>query len=496
MSRNKMTQKTKRRRPSKTASRLIKNLDSLESKGLLSGEGKEPVRVLLVESDDSATDLYTGLIHDVAHVQIDMIRFIENSYELIVRGTYALVILGKDPDLSVLERIRGLSPSTSVIVLSETGSVEDAVKAIRSGAEDYLEKPFRPESFKLAVKRGLDRREVLGQDQQTRSLLNLVNCCQMISSSLDPERMLRIVKSYLTRELKTHHTAFYKRAGNGIQKISLSSLGNDDRAMEEVLDIAVASQDPFALIESSVSDFIFLERGTLTPGLFIFQFSFLGGQPCCVVSLSPEVPADRDAFGAQLSILNRQISATIQTMDQFIEVENLVYVDEVTGLYNTRYMNTVLDREIRLADQKKKSFAVLFIDVDHFKSVNDTYGHLVGSKLLNNLGRHLKNYVREGDTVFRYGGDEFVAVLTKTDLKTALKIAERIRQSVEGRKFLESEGVPAEFTVSIGVALYPIHAKSKKAVIEVADEAMYAAKKRSRNCVTVIEKFTTAKKGK
>jgi len=167
-------------------------------------------------------------------------------------------------------------------------------------------------------------------------------------------------------------------------------------------------------------------------------------------------------------------------------VRHLVYVDDATGLYNTRYLNYVLDGEIMRYKSTESPFAVLFIDVDFFKKVNDSHGHLIGTKLLNELGMQLRKLVRESDTVFRYGGDEFVAVLSPCDLMTASQVAERIRESIAKQDFLNEEGMNIHFTVSIGVALFPMHANSKKTIIELADKAMYSAKKRARNCVEVL----------
>jgi diguanylate cyclase (GGDEF)-like protein len=110
----------------------------------------------------------------------------------------------------------------------------------------------------------------------------------------------------------------------------------------------------------------------------------------------------------------------------------------------------------------------------------------LGTGLLNELGSHLKNYVRDTDTVFRYGGDEFVAILSGCDLPTAQAVAERIRATVEQTEFLkEKAGKPIHFTVSIGVALFPDHANTKQAIIQAADQAMYSAKRTTRNCVCI-----------
>src|SRR6185312_5490368 len=117
----------------------------------------------------------------------------------------------------------------------------------------------------------------------------------------------------------------------------------------------------------------------------------------------------------RLRMIRAQIEVTGKNIEQYLGVQHLAYVDDATGLYNTRYLNYILDREIAQAAATSRAFAVLFIDADKFKGVNDTHGHLVGTKLLNELGVQLKRLVRGSDTVFRYGGDEFVAVLSPCD---------------------------------------------------------------------------------
>jgi diguanylate cyclase (GGDEF)-like protein len=132
-------------------------------------------------------------------------------------------------------------------------------------------------------------------------------------------------------------------------------------------------------------------------------------------------------------------------------------------------------------------FAVLFVDADKFKNVNDQHGHVHGSKLLHELGQKLKTFVRDSDHIVRYGGDEFVAILTPADLQAGKAVAERIRREIEKTEFLKADGLKLKITVSIGVAIFPDHASLKDEIIEAADHAMYAAKSESRNRVFVAE---------
>ena len=352
------------------------------------------------------------------------------------------------------------------------------------GAEDYFKKPVNLESFQHAVKRASDRKTVFDENTGATHYLNLLNSCQLISAAMDQSKVFAVVQSYFWRELHAQHSAFYRiEEGRAMRLLEVEGSENSDRAMEEVLDITLAAANPLEKMAESSEFYRFVERGHLTPGLFVFRFRCVGASDLFFVCLSPERPTPMDAFESRVRLLKAQIEVSGKNIEQYMGVQSLAYVDDATGLYNTRYLSTILDREILQNEQTGQSFAVLFIDVDKFKSVNDTHGHLIGTKLLNALGAQLKKYVRGSDTVFRYGGDEFVAVLSPADLQTAQMVAERIRQSVEASVFLREEGVDVRFTVSIGVALYPDHAQSKKTVIEAADQAMYSAKKTSRNCV-------------
>jgi two-component system, cell cycle response regulator len=114
----------------------------------------------------------------------------------------------------------------------------------------------------------------------------------------------------------------------------------------------------------------------------------------------------------------------------------MLYIDELSGLFNYRYLKVALEREIKRADRYSTQLSVVFLDLDNFKGVNDTYGHLVGSNLLKELGALLKKSVREVDVVIRYGGDEYTIILVETGPDTAQQVGERIRKMIEKHSFL------------------------------------------------------------
>jgi len=167
-------------------------------------------------------------------------------------------------------------------------------------------------------------------------------------------------------------------------------------------------------------------------------------------------------------------------------LEELVVTDDLTNLFNTRYLTRSVETEMYRSRRYGHSLSVIFMDVDHFKNVNDAHGHLAGSKVLVEMAEILIRELRNIDIVARYGGDEFVIVLPQTSLANAMAIAERIRESIEKHVFLSSEELNLRLTASFGVAAYPESAKNKDALIKIADESMYNVKRHTRNGVYAI----------
>ncbi len=164
--------------------------------------------------------------------------------------------------------------------------------------------------------------------------------------------------------------------------------------------------------------------------------------------------------------------------------------DSLTNLPNRRYFDTRLHEEVERSTEAKTSMACLFIDADHFKQINDRYGHLVGDRVLAAIGACIRSAVRQTDTVARYGGEEFI-VLVRGDAALAWTVAERIRSAVEALVVVDSDGNPVQVTVSIGVAACNMdqipheEGGAGRLLVESADHALYVAKHGGRNRVAV-----------
>ena len=169
-------------------------------------------------------------------------------------------------------------------------------------------------------------------------------------------------------------------------------------------------------------------------------------------------------------------------------IQELTITDDCTGLYNARHLYKTLESEVYRSSRFGYEFSVLFIDLDHFKQVNDTHGHLIGSKLLAEIGYLIKAQLRLIDFAFRYGGDEFVVLLPQTSKDSALVVARRLRDSLRASAFCKEESLNLNVRDSMGLATYPHDAKTPHDVIRQADEMMYMVKNSTRDNIGIAQR--------
>jgi len=180
-----------------------------------------------------------------------------------------------------------------------------------------------------------------------------------------------------------------------------------------------------------------------------------------------------------LGQLSKQISVAIENVKLYQQTKENSILDDVSSLFNFRYFHQALDRELKLVARHRSRLSLIFIDLDNFKQINDTHGHLRGSRVLRAVGFLLRAAVRETDIAARYGGDEFVVILPDTDLALAKRLGEHIRKIICHHVFLRDEGLNERLGASIGVATYPSEAHTKEELIQLADERMYRDKKKN-----------------
>ncbi len=185
-----------------------------------------------------------------------------------------------------------------------------------------------------------------------------------------------------------------------------------------------------------------------------------------------------------ISAITDQLGIAIENAQLHKKTELLSLTDDMTGLFNFRFFQQKLKDEIIRSKRYQRDLSILMLDIDHFKQVNDTYGHTKGDFVLKKVSEVITFTVRDVDISSRYGGEEFVVILPETEQRDTLLIAERIRKRVEEIDMSGEEGLEnLKITISIGVASFPENAATEKSLIEAADKALYLAKRTGRNRV-------------
>jgi diguanylate cyclase (GGDEF)-like protein len=190
-------------------------------------------------------------------------------------------------------------------------------------------------------------------------------------------------------------------------------------------------------------------------------------------------PSEHELFRALLD----QLSIALENA----ELQLLAVTDELTQVFNVRYFKANLIEQLRLAKKEQSQFSVLLFDVDHFKKINDRYGHLGGDLVLKSIGLMLKEFCRSADLPARYGGEEFAILLPQTSPEDAFRVAERLRLKIQ-QMCLDFQGQQIQFTASFGVSGYSsLNPMTLDEIIDRADKALYESKQQGRNKVSAFK---------
>jgi diguanylate cyclase (GGDEF)-like protein len=225
-----------------------------------------------------------------------------------------------------------------------------------------------------------------------------------------------------------------------------------------------------------------LHRGrradSVTIGSFMSVPLVVQGELIGVLNLShPRPKAFHEDALRLLTLIAGQAAATIQRLLLYEEMRKLAITDDLTSIYNRRHFLERLQSEIERARRYNLAFSLLFIDIDNFKELNDSFGHQLGDRILTELGSILKHWARSSDIVARYGGEEFVVLLPMTDKSRGLIAGERLRSRIERHTFYRRK----KLTVSVGVAAYAVDGDTAERLLGCVDEALYMAKNTGRN---------------
>lgn len=202
-----------------------------------------------------------------------------------------------------------------------------------------------------------------------------------------------------------------------------------------------------------------------------------------------------------LETFSDYLAIAVENARNYRHVQELTVTDDLTKLYNARYLHLILEREIARSERYHEQMSLVFIDLDNFKTVNDQHGHMAGSQLLKEFGEFLLEAIRTSDVAIRYGGDEFVILLPRTTKQETIQFLSRLRETLIGHGFLKSKHMHVRITACFGVATFPEDGKTIDELISAADNAMYVVKKgnkdgiyAAKNPVTLIGSRMSQKK--
>ena len=436
-------------------------------------------RILLVDDDTLARTLYGDYLTAAGH-SVTAVPDLERAQRALAADRFDAVvtdlILPGGDGMEILRYARERYPGIEVVVLTGLDKVDPAVRAIKSGAAEYLVKPVAPEALAHAVRRALNTRALLAENASLRRHVALLETGQRIATTLDRAKLLDTTLSAFAQHAGAHAVLLFARDTEGeLQHVGSSGVSEDAApALVLALQERLRGLGAAAELRELPSPFAQARAFPAADGDSVLGHAVL---------LFDEPPAESAAEAA--GYLARHLALALRNLGRFAEVEDLAYLDDLTHLFNTRYLHMVLEQELAAAEQAGAGavFSLLFLDLDLFKTVNDTHGHLVGSKVIVEAGRVVKGCVRDRDVVVRFGGDEYVVMLRSTDSGGALKVAERIRRTMETHHFLAREGLSLRLSTCIGVASYPEHGRDKATLMDLADRAMYRGKRGTRNVV-------------
>jgi diguanylate cyclase (GGDEF)-like protein len=386
-----------------------------------------------------------------------------------------------------------------ILMLTAKNQIQDIVLGFQSGANDYVQKPFDKDelmarvrtllSLKRAVTAAIESEKQFENEKQKRVFEEtLRKVTRAITSTLDLKEVLGKILEAMAQFLNFDKSAvllneggdFVIKANNGYALAKVQEGAKIDIAQDKFLNQitlmreTVVSSDLETCFRDGDSD-----NSVLVGIPIIYRSDLLG-----VIILSRR---NGDISSELLFTLAGQAGVAIQNARLFEKINTMATIDGLTGLNNRRHFFELAEWEFQRHQRYGTQLAAFMIDIDHFKRVNDTYGHAIGDRVLAHLAKKLTVLLRGSDLIGRYGGEEFAAMLPETTLEVAAEIAERVRKSIETDVVLTEEFGEVRYTLSIGVSTFPKDAKTVNTIFEAADKGLYEAKNTGRNKVVVRE---------
>lgn len=375
-----------------------------------------------------------------------------------------------------------------IILITSRYRANDKVKGLESGADEFLNKPVDPSELRARIKSLLslkcyrDQLQARIQSEKEFSILSESDKTVKEKTILlveDDDVAVKLVLNYLKDEP---------------YKIELSTNGTDAIHLAEqekvdviLLDILLPGMDGFEVCQ-------YLKERPQTRNTQIVIITCLRDIGSKVQGIELGVddflvkPVSREILIARINALLKKKDYLDQLTFEHEKALHSAIIDKLTGLHNHGYFEQFLKLEIERSLRQNHPLSLMLLDIDDFKEYNDTLGHLTGNQILRELSLLITSHIRKIDLAARYGGEEFAVVLTYTDTKGAVMVAERLRQAIETHSFsYKTSLLSKSLTVSIGIAGFQSDVTTLEALIERSDMALYKAKKEGKNRVCVFD---------
>ena len=465
--------------------------------------------ILIVDDETSFRSVVLDLLQDNGWVAAGAASG-EEALSLLNKGRYDIVFSdlrmpGID-GLTLLKEIKKKDPMIEVIMVTSHTSVSSAIEALRLGAYDYLIKPLEDIEQVLAlVKRVSDKfsleheKAKLLEDLKVKnheleeSNLKVIQYSMDISAlyaaekeilaGLDLSEVYERSVASLSKLVGLRPAALWVLSGSGKNLLPEAQSGFETMDWPDwIVPVPQPLPKPTVEIQHALIEAL-KAKVSLESALFHPVYShrkLLGFLGIFDSKKDPFTKRETDI----LSRLCSSVSLAIENARLYEKVKALAIRDGLTGLYNRRHFEEVLNTEVIRAVRHKHPASLIFLDVDYFKNYNDLQGHMMGDEALKEIANLLMKRARVTDIVCRYGGEEFVIILPYTDKANARMVAEEIRAHVEAHPFSNREQQPGgAVTVSLGISECPTDGESGSELLKRADEALYRAKGAGRNKV-------------
>ena len=439
-----------------------------------------------------------------------VMAFFEKEAQKQVKVDVDVAIIHLPADRAVLEkmhfflrRIRELNSTTCVIVSGDPVELEDVSALLRGGVYDYLRSPIPLDKLENTIEQGLQTRkhaeeiiramssenERLVEEKDKLQIWNHDLSCiyqinQTLALFLNPGLTISAFAESLRPLIPYDTLSVFLSGRAGADRVWVFPRRNETTEMDYIKDEAALLGKALHLYDENP------ETRTLPTGFEVFIPLVHATEKMGILRITRRsesadyVPLNE--YQRRIIVMvTASLSLSLRNADMYQQVKELATTDELTHVLNRRAFLNILERELKRSNRLEGSLALLLIDLDHFKEVNDVYGHLAGDGVLQEIAFLLNQSIREIDVLARYGGEEFVIILPEVEEKDAQIAAERIRHLV-GTHIFRKDKDPIHLTVSIGMAMFPVSAtKNPEDLFHLADLALYLAKKKGRNRIEI-----------